>query len=132
MTPAPFPDRDTIASKFASFGEQEKAYIVLLMENSAQDENLIDGLHRHLDNAASASFLNTLKLDHVGKWIGEAAPVRLQDTPHGGRKIKPASRLCSFPDRAFAFRRAGKGLPAGSDLTPYYLVAARPTERPAS
>jgi hypothetical protein len=78
MTPAPFPDRDTIASKFANLGEQEKAYIVLLMENAAQDENLIDGLHRHLDNAASASFLNTLKLDHLGKWIGEAAPVRLQ------------------------------------------------------
>ena len=78
MTSAPFPDRDTIASKLASLDEQEKSYVALLMENVAQDENVIDGLHRHLNNAASAPFLNTLKLENLGKWIGETAPARLQ------------------------------------------------------
>ncbi|MEK1871205.1 MAG: hypothetical protein AAAC50_02065 [Rhizobium altiplani] len=78
MTSAPFPDRDTIASKLASLEEQEKSYVSLLMENAAQDENVIDGLHRHLNNAASAPFLNTLKLESLGKWIGGAAPARLQ------------------------------------------------------
>lgn len=48
------------------------------MGNAAQDENVIDGLHRHLNNAASAPVLNTLKLENLGKWIGEAAPARLQ------------------------------------------------------
>ncbi|MEK1894889.1 MAG: hypothetical protein AAAB20_16725 [Rhizobium sp.] len=66
------------ASKLAGLGEQEKSYVVLLMENAAQDENVIDGLHRHLNNAASAPFLNTLKLENLGRWIGEAAPARLQ------------------------------------------------------
>ncbi|MBW9117253.1 hypothetical protein JNB88_26905 [Rhizobium cauense] len=78
MTSAPFPDRDMIASKLSSLGEQEKSYITLLMENAAQDENVIDGLHRHLDNASNAPFLNALKLENLGKWIGEAAPSRLQ------------------------------------------------------
>jgi len=78
MTSAPFPDRDTIASKLASLDEQAKPYVALLMENVAQDENVIDGLHRHLNNAASAPFLNTLKLENLGKWIGETAPARLQ------------------------------------------------------
>jgi hypothetical protein len=99
MTSAPFPDRDTIASKLASFGEQEKAYVVLLMENAAQDENLIDGLHRHLDDAASASFLNTLKLENLGKWIGEAAPARLQI------RLMEAAKSSQHP--AYAALRSG-------------------------
>ena len=78
MISAPFPDRDTVASKLASLDEQHKSYVALLMENVAQDENVIDGLHRHLNNAASAPFLNTLKLENLGKWIGETAPARLQ------------------------------------------------------
>ncbi|EPE98288.1 hypothetical protein [Rhizobium grahamii] len=78
MTSAPFPDRDTIASKLASLDEQDKSYVALLMENVAQDVTVIDGLHRHLNNAASAPFLNTLKLENLGKWIGETAPARLQ------------------------------------------------------
>ncbi|OCJ04407.1 hypothetical protein A6U87_16365 [Rhizobium sp. AC44/96] len=78
MTSAPFPDRETIAAKFTAFGEQDKAYITLLLENVAQDDNLIDGLHRYLDNAAGASFLNSLKLENLGKWIGDVAPARLQ------------------------------------------------------
>ncbi|APO75180.1 hypothetical protein AM571_CH02371 [Rhizobium etli 8C-3] len=46
--------------------------------NAAQDDNLIDGLRRYLDLAAAGSFLNSLKIENCGVWIGEAAPRRLQ------------------------------------------------------
>lgn len=78
MTSAPFPDRETIATRFAALAEQDKAYIALLLENQAQDDSLIEGLEQHLNNASRASFLNSLKLENLGKWIGEAAPARLQ------------------------------------------------------
>lgn len=76
--PAAFPDRDTTAAKLSSFGEADQAYIRLLMENPEQDENLMDGLHRHLDLAAEARFLNSLKLENLGEWLGGTAPARLQ------------------------------------------------------
>ncbi|WP_018240064.1 hypothetical protein [Ensifer sp. BR816] len=75
---AAFPDRDTTAAKLSSFGEAEQAFIKLLMENPEQDENLIEGLHRHLDLAAEARFLNSLKLEKLGEWLGNEAPARLQ------------------------------------------------------
>lgn len=79
MTPAAsFPDREIVASKFAGAAEPDKSYLSLLMENAAQDDNLIEGLHRYLDLAAAAPFLNSLKLENTGVWIGEAAPGRLQ------------------------------------------------------
>ncbi|TDW25199.1 hypothetical protein EV128_11971 [Rhizobium azibense] len=79
MTPAAsFPDRDTVASKFASASEADRSYLALLMENAAQDDSLIAGLYRYLDLAAAAPFLNSLKLENTGMWIGEAAPARLQ------------------------------------------------------
>ncbi|APG84848.1 hypothetical protein [Sinorhizobium americanum] len=77
-TPAAFPDRDTTAAKLSSFGEAEQAFVKLLMENPEQDENLMEGLHHHLDLAAEARFLNTLKLERVGEWLGNEAPPRLQ------------------------------------------------------
>jgi hypothetical protein len=99
MTSAPFPDRDTIASKLTALGEQEKSYLALLMENAVQDDNVIDGLHRHLDNAARASFLNTLKLENLGKWIGDTAPPRLQ--------IRLMEAAKSSQHAAYAAFRAG-------------------------
>ncbi|MBB3655501.1 hypothetical protein FHX15_000700 [Rhizobium sp. BK650] len=74
----PFPDRDTVAEKFAALSEADKSYLSLLMENPAQDDNLLEGLHRHLDLASASRFLNSLKLETLGKWIGQAAPARLQ------------------------------------------------------
>ncbi|MDK1493872.1 hypothetical protein QN219_28170 [Sinorhizobium sp. 7-81] len=76
--PAAFPDRDTTAAKLSSFGETDQAFVRLLMESSEQDENLIEGLHRHLDLAAEARFLNSLKLEKLGEWLGNEAPGRLQ------------------------------------------------------
>jgi hypothetical protein len=76
--PAAFPDRETTATKLSSFGEADQAFIKLLMENPEQDENLIEGLHRHLDRAAEARLLNSLKLEKLGEWLGNEAPARLQ------------------------------------------------------
>lgn len=72
---AAFPDRATVADKL---GALDTAYLGLLMENPQQDENLLEGLALHLDRAAAASFLNSLKLEKLGEWLGHAAPARLQ------------------------------------------------------
>jgi hypothetical protein len=74
----PFPDRDTVAEKLAALSETDKSYLALLMENAAQDDNLLDGLRRHLDLAAGSRFLNSLKLENLGIWLGTQAPERLQ------------------------------------------------------
>lgn len=75
---AAFPDRETVADKFAALGETDQAYIRLLMENPQQDENLLEGLVLHLDLASTARFLNSLKLEKLGEWLGNTAPTRLQ------------------------------------------------------
>lgn len=76
--PASFPDRDTVAEKLQAFGEADQSFLRLLMENSEQDERLMDGLYRHLDLASEAKFLNSLKLEKLGEWLGSHAPARLQ------------------------------------------------------
>jgi hypothetical protein len=73
-----FPNQDAVADKFMSLGDGDKAFVELLMENALQDERLIEGLQRHLDRSAKASFLNTLKLEKTGEWLGNTAPARLQ------------------------------------------------------
>ena len=73
--PAAFPDRATVADRL---GAHDEAYIGLLLENPQQDENLIEGLDLYLDRAAEARFLNSLKLERLGEWLGNAAPARLQ------------------------------------------------------
>ncbi len=78
MTSAPFPPRHNRIKASRALANGRNPTSSLLMGNAAQDENVIDGLHRHLNNAASAPVLNTLKLENLGKWIGEAAPARLQ------------------------------------------------------
>jgi hypothetical protein len=75
---AAFPDRETVADKLAVLGESEQAYLCLLMENPQQDENLLEGLDVHLNRAAGARFLNSLKLERLGEWLGGSAPARLQ------------------------------------------------------
>lgn len=77
-SPASFPDRDTVAEKLSSLGEADQSFLRLLMENPEQDECLMDGLYRHLDRASEAKFLNSLKLERLGEWLGGTAPARLQ------------------------------------------------------
>jgi hypothetical protein len=78
MTTLPFPDREAVASKLTAFTDADKSFVKLLMENPAQDENLIEGLLLWLDQAAGARILNSLKLSKTGEWLGGEAPQRLQ------------------------------------------------------
>ncbi|TQN60401.1 hypothetical protein FLX27_16605 [Agrobacterium tumefaciens] len=73
-----FPDRETVASKLASLASEDKAWVLLLMENALQDENLLAGLSLYLDKQANAPFLNSLRLEAAGEWLGRNAPTRLQ------------------------------------------------------
>lgn len=75
---AALPDRETIADKLSELGETEQDFLRLLMEHTHQDENLLEGLALHLDRAAAAHFLNSLKLERLGGWMGQQAPARLQ------------------------------------------------------
>lgn len=77
-TPTPFPGRESIADNLQAFGEQEKSLLKLVLENPLQDEAFFEGLQLHLENAAAAPFLNSLKLSKCGEWLGENAPSRLQ------------------------------------------------------
>ncbi len=104
-TPAAFPDRDTTATKLSNFGEADQAFVKLLMENPEHDENLIDGLQRHLDLAAEARFLNSLKLEKLGHWLGNEAPARLQ------MRLMGAARSSQHP--AYQAFRAGLTISGG-------------------
>lgn len=78
MNAAAFPDREEIAEKLATHGEAEQPFLLLLMENPSQDESLLAGLDLHLARAAEGKFLNSLKLERLGEWLGNTAPARLQ------------------------------------------------------
>lgn len=78
MTTLPFPDRDAVAAKLTAFTEADQSFLKLLMENAAQDDNLLEGLLLWLDQAAEARILNSLKIAKIGEWIGANAPARLQ------------------------------------------------------
>lgn len=75
---ASFPDKDTVAEKLSALGEQEQAWLQLVLENPAQDEALLDGVTFQIDVASEARFLNALKLSRAGEWLGNNAPARLQ------------------------------------------------------
>ncbi|WP_439627660.1 hypothetical protein [Shinella sp.] len=96
---AAFPDRQTVADKLAALGEADQAYLRLLMENAKQDENLLEGLALHLDRAADARFLNALKLEKLGEWLGTVAPARLQ--------VRLTETARSSQHAAYAAFRAG-------------------------
>lgn len=72
------PDRDTVAGKLATLADADRSWLELLMQNPMQDEHLLEGLNRHLDVASGGRFLNSLKLEKLGEWLGNTAPSRLQ------------------------------------------------------
>jgi len=94
-----FPDRDTVAAKIAALQEPDQAFLKLIFENPAQDDALLEGLYLYLDIASEARFLNSLKLDRAGEWIGTNAPARLQI------RLMEAARSSQHP--AFAAFRTG-------------------------
>lgn len=96
MISAPFPDPETIAAKLSSLADQDQSYVKLLLENPKQDDTLLDGLHRHLHNASRAPFLNSMKLEKLGKWIGDVAPPRLQIRLMEASKSSQSSAYVAF------------------------------------
>jgi hypothetical protein len=106
MTAAPFPDRDAVADRLAAFGEVDQSFLKLLMENPVQDENLLEGLALWLNRSAEARFLNSLKINRTGEWIGGNAPARLQI------RLSEASRSSQHP----AFHAFREGLEKSGGL----------------
>ncbi|MGP4666426.1 hypothetical protein [Agrobacterium pusense] len=113
MQTSSFPDRETVASKLTSLASADKAWVSLLMENALQDENLLAGLNLYLDQQAGARFLNSLKLEATGEWLGGHAPARLQIRL---AEIAKASQHPAY----LAFR---KGLTASAGLEKAYPKA---------
>jgi hypothetical protein len=109
-----FPDRNTIAAKIASMQEADQAFLQLIFENPAQDDALFDGLYLYLDVASEARFLNSLKLEKNGEWIGSHAPARLQI------RLMEAARSSQHP----AFAAFRKGLNRSGGLERAYPKAA--------
>ncbi|WP_275783252.1 hypothetical protein [Pararhizobium gei] len=73
-----FLNRDSVTEKLRDMGDGDRAMLELVMENAAQDENLVEGLYHHLSLASEARLLNSLKLEKLGEWLGTHAPARLQ------------------------------------------------------
>ena len=69
---------DIIADKLRGLNDTDKSFLQLVFESAAHDNNLFDGIALHLDRESEAPFLNTLKLERCGEWLGNAAPARLQ------------------------------------------------------
>ena len=75
---SPIGSRDTVADSLAYLSDEQKSWLSLLMQNPASDELFLEGLHLFLDRASLTRFLNSLKLQKSGEWLGENAPARLQ------------------------------------------------------
>lgn len=75
---SPIGSRETVAESLGGFSTENQAWLKLLMDNPTSDDLLLEGLHLYLDQASEAKFLNSLKLEKCGEWIGNNAPARLQ------------------------------------------------------
>lgn len=75
---SPIGNRETIAEGLTNLSDDNQNWLKLLMENPAQDDLMLAGIHLYLDQASEGRFLNTLKLEKCGEWIGHSAPDRLQ------------------------------------------------------
>lgn len=105
-----FPNRETVAEKLSALKEDDQAWLLLLLENAQQDENLLEGLHLFLDQQSQSRFLNSLKLEKCGQWVGNNAPARLQI------RLMEASRSSQHP----AYAAFGKGLTLSGGLEKAY------------
>lgn len=75
---SPIANHHTVADSLFGLSGENRSWLALLMDNPATDDTLLDGLRLYLDRQAQARFLNSLKLQKCGEWLGEAAPARLQ------------------------------------------------------
>ena len=75
---SPIGSRDTVADSLSGLSSENQTWLKLLMDDPASDDMLLEGLHLFLDKASEAKFLNSLKLNKCGEWVGNNAPDRLQ------------------------------------------------------
>ncbi|WP_337266669.1 hypothetical protein [Oryzifoliimicrobium ureilyticus] len=75
---APHDSIDVIAAQLSLGTDEDHASLQATMNDAKLDDALIEGLYRYLDQAAAAPFINVMKLDKLGLWIGQKAPGRLQ------------------------------------------------------
>ncbi|WP_313616779.1 hypothetical protein [Agrobacterium sp.] len=94
-----FPDRDTVAAKLTTLSGEDQAWLKLLMENVQQEESFLSGLQLYLEQQTAARFLNSLKLEACGEWLGANTPARLQI------RLNEVSRSSQHP--AFAAFKKG-------------------------
>lgn len=69
---------DSVASQLAMTSDADRETLETMMQNATMDAFFLDGLSRHLDQAAAAPFINALKLEKLGLWVGSTASARLQ------------------------------------------------------
>lgn len=77
-----YADRDAVAAKLDALAETDREFLAATMENPQADESLLAGVVLYLDQASKGRFLNSLKLEKCGQWLGDAAPGRLQIRLH--------------------------------------------------
>lgn len=92
-------DREMISARLSGFSETDRQWLQAVFDSPEQDDALLDGLHHFLDAAANAAFLNALKLERSGEWLGLNAPGRLQI------RLMEAARSSQHP--AYQSFRAG-------------------------
>ncbi len=95
---SPIGSRETVAESLSSFSAENQSWLTLLMDNPTSDDLLLDGLHLYLDQASEAKFLNSLKLQKCGEWIGNTAPARLQIRLMEAAKSSQHPAYASFRD----------------------------------
>ncbi len=71
-------DTATVADTLRGLAETDKALLQVVFDNPEQDNVLFDGLALYLDRESGAPFLNTLRIERCGEWLGNSAPGRLQ------------------------------------------------------
>lgn len=70
--------REMVADSLEGFSDENISWLELLMDNPSVDEIFIEGLYLYLDRQAGARFINAVKLQRCGQWLGSTAPARLQ------------------------------------------------------
>lgn len=71
-------NRETIAEKFSTTTDESNAWLLTALADPKHDDAILEGLTLFLEQASKAPFLNTLKLEKRGEWLGANAPDRLQ------------------------------------------------------
>lgn len=106
---SPIGTRESVADAINGMSSDNQSWLQLMMENPAADDTLLDGIHLYLDRASEAKFLNSLKLQKTGEWMGNLTPGRLQIRLAEAAKSSQHAAYQAFYDglkRSGGFERA--------------------------